>query len=52
VAGEGVFIVVNHERVEQLVRLPWPAREHLSGQSLVDELRLAPYDVAVLTPSA
>ena len=48
--GEEVFIVINHERTEQVVRLPWPACEHLSGQAVVDELRLAPYGVAVLTP--
>jgi hypothetical protein len=50
--GERVFIVINHEREEQLVQLPWPAREHLSGQSVADELKLAPYDVAILTRSA
>ncbi|MBM4464494.1 MAG: beta-galactosidase [Chloroflexi bacterium] len=48
-AGEEVFIAINHERAEQLMRLPWPAREHLSGQSVGEELRLAPYGVAVLT---
>ncbi len=47
--GEEIFIVINHERAEQIVRLPWPAREHLSGQSLADELALEPYGVAVLT---
>jgi beta-galactosidase GanA len=51
VEGEEVFIVINHERAEQLVRLPWSAREHLRGQAAVDELRLAPYGVAVLTRS-
>ncbi len=49
VEGEEVFIVINHERAEQLVRLPWPAREHLSEQSVEDELKLAPYGVAILT---
>ena len=47
-----VFIVINHERAEQLVQLPWQAREHLSGQSVKGELKLAPYGVAVLTPLA
>jgi len=50
--GVEVFIVINHERAEQLVRLPWPAREHLSGRSVKDELKLAPYGVAILTPLA
>jgi beta-galactosidase len=47
--GVEVFIVVNHERAEQLVRLPWPAWEHLSGLSVKDELKLGPYGVAILT---
>jgi len=50
--GEEVFIIVNHEQAEQLVRLPWPAHEHLSGQSVGNELRLAPYGVVILTRSA
>lgn len=49
--GREVLIIINHERAEQLVGLPWPAREHLSGQSVVGELKLAPYGVAVLTQS-
>jgi beta-galactosidase len=49
--GVKVFIVVNHGREEQLVRLPWPANEHLSGQLAVDELTLAPYEVALVTRS-
>jgi len=47
--GKNVFIVINHERTEQVIRLPWPAHEHLSGLSVEDELELAPYGVAVLT---
>jgi beta-galactosidase len=49
-AGQEVFILINHERAEQLVLLPWPAREHLSGQAVQEELKLAPYGVAILTP--
>jgi hypothetical protein len=47
--GKEILIVVNHERAEKLVRLPWPAREHLSSQPLIDEMRLTPFGVAVLT---
>ena len=47
--GEEVFIVINHERTEQVVRLPWSAREHLNGQAVGNELRLASYGVAILT---
>lgn len=47
--GEGIFIIINHERVEQIVELPWPAHEHLSRQSARDALALAPYSVAIIT---
>ncbi|MDH4138729.1 MAG: Beta-galactosidase C-terminal domain, partial [Anaerolineae bacterium] len=50
--GLEVFVVVNHERIDQLVHLPWQAHEHLSGQSVKDELKLGPYEVAILTPPA
>jgi beta-galactosidase len=50
--GESIVILINHEREEQIMALPWPAREHLAGQSLVGELTLGPYGVAVLTRSA
>jgi beta-galactosidase len=46
---EEIFIVINHEREEKRVPLPWPAREHLSGEAGKGELILAPYGVAILT---
>jgi beta-galactosidase len=48
--GEEVVIIINHERLEQSVPLPWPARERLSDQVVESELKLEPYGVAVLTP--
>jgi beta-galactosidase len=50
--GNEVLILINHERTEMQVRLPWPAQEHLSGQAVMSELQLAPYGVAVLTQRA
>jgi beta-galactosidase len=50
--GDEVLIVINHERTEVQVQLPWPALEHLSGQVVMSELQLAPYGVAVLTRRA
>jgi beta-galactosidase len=50
--GERVYIVINHERQEKMVELPWAAQEHLSGQPLEGEFKLVPYGVAVLTKSA
>jgi beta-galactosidase len=47
--GEEVFIVINHERTEKKVNLPWRAHEHLTGSD-VNKLKLEPYGVAVLTP--
>ena len=46
--GNEVFIVINHERAEKKLKLPWAAQEHLSG-SAVSELNLKAYGVAVLT---
>ena len=47
--GDEVLILINHERTEMQVQLPWPAQDHLSGQVVMNELQLAPYGVAVLT---
>jgi beta-galactosidase len=47
--GRRIYILVNHEREEQAVSLPWPAQDHLGGQPVADELKLAPYGVAILT---
>jgi beta-galactosidase len=46
--GDEVFIVINHERTEKKVNLPWRAYEHLTGSD-VHKLKLEPYGVAVLT---
>lgn len=43
-SGE-VFFLINHERTEKRVHLPWQAREHLSGLD-ARELQLEPYGVA------
>ena len=50
-AGREIFILINHERTEQTVSLPWPAQEHLRGQRVTEQLELAPYEIAVLTPA-
>jgi beta-galactosidase len=47
--GEEVFILVNHQPVIRKISMPWPAQEHISGQRLEGEVRMAPYGVAVLT---
>ena len=46
--GDEVFILINHERAEKRLPLPWLAHEHLNR---VDrhELQLEPYGVAVIT---
>jgi len=46
--GDEVFIVINHERTEKQVDLPWFAHEHISGLDM-RELQLKAYGVAVLT---
>ncbi|HEV2073721.1 MAG TPA: DUF4350 domain-containing protein, partial [Thermomicrobiales bacterium] len=49
--GKEVYIVVNHERTEQILGLPWPAHNHLTDREEVEDMLLAPYGVAVLTRS-
>jgi beta-galactosidase len=50
--GNEVLILINHERTEMQVWLPWPAQEHLSERAVMSELQLPPYGVAVLTRRA
>ncbi|UCC89596.1 MAG: Beta-galactosidase C-terminal domain, partial [Anaerolineales bacterium] len=47
--GQRNYILVNHGREEKLVRLPWPAHDHLNGKPVANELKLAAYGVAILT---
>jgi beta-galactosidase len=48
--GEQVYIIINHERKEQQVSLPWPGHEHLGGTNQ-EKVKLEPYGVAVITRS-
>jgi beta-galactosidase len=47
--GQEIYFLINHERQEHTVRLPWTAHDHLGGQDLEGEFSLAPYSVCVLT---
>jgi len=44
-----IIILINYNRSRQRIQLPWPAREHLQGLAVGDELTLEPYGVAVVT---
>jgi beta-galactosidase len=46
--GQKVFIVINHQPVENKIDIPWPAKELLSGFSGTGEVILEPYGVVVL----
>ena len=46
--GDEVFVLINHERAEKRVPLPWLAHEHLNRLD-THELQLEPYGVAVIT---
>ena len=48
-SGNDVWILVNHERSDRTVTLPWPAHDHIGNVSIRDELVLPPYGIAVLT---
>lgn len=47
--GKKIYIVINHCGKAQTVKLPWPAREHLSDADCSGELALSNYGVAILT---
>jgi hypothetical protein len=44
-----VYIMINHDPVAKKVPIPWPAKEHLSGNAGSGEFRIEPYGVAVMT---
>jgi len=44
-----ILVMINHERVEHAVSLPYFARDRLTGYSYGGVITLAPYGVAVLT---
>jgi len=48
-AGRAIHIVTNHTAAERNLSLPWSALEHLTGQTVQNELKLMPYGVAILT---
>ena len=48
-AEQTIWLVINHQPFDQIVSLPWPATEHLSGKTLTGKFKLASYGVAVLT---
>ncbi|MFL5761112.1 MAG: beta-galactosidase [Thermomicrobiales bacterium] len=47
--GTRIVFVINHERKEQHVHLPWPSRDHMTGTLVQNELQLEPYGIAILT---
>jgi beta-galactosidase len=47
--GEKIYFVINHTPTPQVVALPWPAHDHLSGQKVAGEVEFTPYAVAILT---
>jgi len=48
-AGRAIYIVINHTAAERNLSLVWPALEHLTGQTVQNELILMPYGIAILT---
>ena len=46
--GGEAFIIINHKRKDKKLKLPWKAREHLTGRD-TRELKLEPYGVAIVT---
>ena len=48
--GQEVYILINHQLIEQGLSLPWKAYDHLRQAEVIDGMTLEPYGVAVLTP--
>ena len=48
---EMFYIVINHTATEQTVTMPWTSFDHLNGDALAEEFKLAAYAVAILSPS-
>ncbi len=48
-SGKVILVVINHAPEERGFVLPWSAIEHLTGQTVKNELKLPPYNVAILT---
>ena len=48
--GEKVYIAINHTSTENTLRMPWPVFDHLTKVEFAEELKLAAFGVAVLTP--
>jgi beta-galactosidase GanA len=47
--GAEIHFVINHEREEKALPIPWPAWDHLAGQRIEKYIKLPPYGVVVLT---
>jgi len=52
IKGAEILFIINHTATEQTIALPWPAQDHLSGESLQGNVKLEGYAVVVLTRSA
>lgn len=50
--GEEIYIVINHNRSETKIRLPWAGHEHVRGDAVRGTLSLPACSVAVLTREA
>jgi len=47
--GADIHFVINHEREEKVLPIPWPAWDHLAAQRIEKYIKLPPYGVVVLT---
>lgn len=47
--GERVYFIINHTSKPQIVSIPWPAHDHLSGQKVEGDVEFSSYAVAILT---
>jgi beta-galactosidase len=48
--GKEVYILINHDKLEKKVPVPWPAKEYFTGSSGTGEFKIGPYGVAIMSP--
>jgi hypothetical protein len=48
-SGKVILMVINHAPEERKFVLPWPVLEHLTAQTVQNELKIPPSMVAILT---
>lgn len=47
--GADIHFVINHDREEKKLPIPWPAWDHITSQRIENFIKLPPYGVVIIT---